>query len=198
MQRSKGWFPETTHLLLQNEISPSSNYYALHRAVDATVIMNPSPLPSPNDIREYPWNRIDWLIVNESEAHGLYRAMRSSGTSATQSPIAVMPNRDLLFALSVLPKFENINIVCTLGADGVLAFLPTFHRPKTQHETASFMYLPAAKLMGGVKDTTGAGDCFTGFFVQGLMEFGPIAQVGKDIREHDIAKILKISVYVSY
>ena len=30
-------------------------------------------------------------------------------------------------------------------------------------------YLPSAKLDNPVLDTTGAGDCFTGYFVSGLM-----------------------------
>jgi ribokinase len=60
------------------------------------------------------------------------------------------------------------------------------------------MHLPAARLMGDVKDTTGAGDCFTGYFLQGLMEYGPRGKVGEDIREYEVARILKTCVYVSF
>lgn len=31
------------------------------------------------------------------------------------------------------------------------------------------LYIPASKLYGATRDSTGAGDCFTGYFVQGLM-----------------------------
>ena len=187
--QSEGWFPETTHLLLQNEIHMQSTQYALQNARNATVILNPSPLPSADEIRKYPWHKVDWLIVNETEAEGLY--LFTSGTEGAPSPS--MSPREVLTLLSAQPLFEETNIVCTLGADGVLAFIPTFHRPMT----TSFIYLPAAILQGEIRDSTGAGDCFTGYFVQGLMEFGPNAVVGKDIKEVDITRILKRSVYVS-
>lgn len=204
MRKQKGWFPLSTHLLLQNEINFSSLYYALQHAGNATVILNPSPLPSPKEIRDFPWHLIHWLIVNEAETLGLYSALTSERQPHPQSPLArtptppkSMPKRELICKLAAHPKFENTNIICTLGADGVMAFLPTFHRPKTIHETPSFMHLPAARLLGGVKDSTGAGDCFTGYFVQGLMEFGQDAKVGVNIKEHDIARMLKTCVHVS-
>jgi ribokinase len=187
--QSEGWFPETTHLLLQNEIHVQSTHYALQNVRNATVILNPSPLPSADEIRKFPWHKVDWLIVNEAEAEGLY--FFTSGTEGAPSPS--VPPREVLTLLSAQPLFKETNIVCTLGADGVLAFVPTFHLPMT----TSFIYLPAARLQGEIRDSTGAGDCFTGYFVQGLMEFGPNAVVGKDIKELDIVRILKRSVYVS-
>ena len=193
MQESQGFFPETSHLLLQNEIHPRSMQYALDNARNATIIYNPSPLPSDQELSRFPWNKIDWLIVNESEATGICRSLNRSRANTT----ANMSTRELVFLLSAHPSFATTNIICTLGGDGVLAFIPTFHRPKTAHEAPSFMHLQAAKLQGEIRDTTGAGDCFTGYFVQGLMEFGPYAKVGKTVREQEIARILKMSVYVS-
>ena len=193
MQESQGFFPETSHLLLQNEIHPRSMQYALDNARNATIIYNPSPLPSDQELSRFPWNKIDWLIVNEAEATGICRSLNRSRANTT----ANMSTRELVFLLSAHPSFATTNIICTLGGDGVLAFIPTFHRPKTAHESPSFMHLQAAKLQGEIRDTTGAGDCFTGYFVQGLMEFGPYAKVGKTIREQEIARILKMSVYVS-
>ena len=170
-----------------------STHYALQNAKNATVILNPSPLPSASEILEFPWHKVDWLVVNETEAEGLYLSMM--GTEGTPSPS--QSTREVLTLLSAQPLFEETNIVCTLGADGVLAFIPTFHRPIRSYETPSFLYLPAARLRGEIRDSTGAGDCFTGYFVQGLMEFGPHAVVGKDIQELDITRILKRCVYVS-
>jgi ribokinase len=195
VKKSEGWFPETTHLLLQNEIHIQSTHYALQNAKNATVILNPSPLPSANEIREFPWHKVDWLVINETEAEGLYLSML--GMEGTPSSPSVS-TREVLILLSAQPLFKETNIVCTLGADGVLAFIPTFHRRLiTSHEAPSFIYLPAAKLRGEIRDSTGAGDCFTGYFVQGLMEFGPHAVVGKDIKELDITRMLKRCVYVS-
>lgn len=193
MQESQGFFPETSHLLLQNEIHPRSMQYALDNARNATIIYNPSPLPSDQELSRFPWSKIDWLIVNESEATGICRSLNRSRANTT----ANMSTRELVFLLSAHPSFATTNIICTLGGDGVLAFIPTFHRPKTAHEAPSFMHLQAARLQGEIRDTTGAGDCFTGYFVQGLMEFGPYAKVGKTVREQEIARILKMSVYVS-
>jgi len=183
VMKSEDWFPETTHLLLQNEIHMQSTHYALQNARNATVIFNPSPLPSPDEIREFPWHKVDWLIVNEAEAEGLYLSM-SSMELGTSPPS--MSTRDLLILLSDQPLFKKMNIVCTLGADGVLAFISTFHRSMIAHKASSFIHLPAAKLQGDIRDSTGAGDCFTGYFVRGLMEFGPDAVVGKDTKLFDI------------
>lgn len=170
-----------------------STHYALQNAKNATVILNPSPLPSASEIREFPWHKVDWLVVNETEAEGLYLSMK--GTEGMPPPS--VSTRETLTLLSAQPLFKETNIVCTLGADGVLAFIPTFHRPSTHEAPPSFIYLPAAKLRGEIRDSTGAGDCFTGYFAQGLMEFGPHAVVGKDIKELDITRILKRCVYVS-
>jgi len=169
-----------------------STHYALQNAKNAIVILNPSPLPSASEIREFPWHKVDWLVVNETEAEGLYLSMK--GTEGTPSPS--MSTREVLNLLSAQPLFKETNIVCTLGADGVLAYIPTFHRPITS-TPPSFIYLPAAKLRGEIRDSTGAGDCFTGYFVQGLMEFGPHAVVGKDINELDVTRILKRCVYAA-
>jgi len=188
-------FPECTHLLLQNEIHPESTLYALDNSKNTTTIYNPSPVPAPDQIKNFPWNKVDWLIVNEGEAEDLYDALCEPDDRRRDSKLSVpRSHRDLLSVLSAQPAFATTNILCTLGKDGVLAFIPAFHQPKTAHEAPSFMHIPAATLQGTVRDTTGAGDCFTGYFVQGLMEFGPHARVGREIREQDVAKILKICV----
>jgi len=97
------------------------------------------------------------------------------------------PNDDALRnAFSTLDKLSRsgalttIAVVCTLGATGVLASMQS---PK------EMFYLPAATLQGDVRDTTGAGDCFTGYFVAGLMPFGN-RQPSKD----EMVKLLRLSV----
>ncbi|RDB30771.1 Ribokinase [Hypsizygus marmoreus] len=184
-------FPESSHLLLQNEIHMVSTLYALNNARNRVTIYNPSPLPTVDQISDFPWHKVDWLIVNEGEALDLYNALSESDNDSAHTSRS---NRELIAILSAQAPLATTNLICTLGKDGVLAFIPAFHRPKTAHEAPSFMHFPAAKLQGSVRDTTGAGDCFTGYFVQGLMEFGPHAKVGKEIREHDIARILKVCV----
>ncbi|KAF8068616.1 Ribokinase-like protein [Lyophyllum atratum] len=188
-------FPESTHLLLQNEVHFESTLYALNNSKNTTTIYNPSPVPSTDQIKDFPWSKVDWLVVNEGEAEDLYNALCDpEGHHTHPKSGAPRSHRELLSILSAQPAFATTNIICTLGKDGVLAFIPSFHRPKTAHEAPSFMHFPAATLHGTIRDTTGAGDCFTGYFVQGLMQFGPHARVGREIREQDIAKILKICV----
>jgi len=148
-------------------------------------IFNPSPLPSQEEVAKIPWGMVTWLIVNQGEARELHYLI-SGETKEKEIPI-----RELVRRLSNIAA--GVGVVCTLGADGVLAYLPSSHRPEAANDTQQCMYLPAAKLQGPVRDTTGAGDCFTGYFVQGLMEFG--AQ--SEITERDLERILKRCVVVS-
>ena len=187
--RSSLTFPETSHLLLQNEIKWESTLYALDSVRNATTIFNPSPLPTSEQIRAFPWERVDWLIVNEGEARDLYSALQGEASPSS--------HHALITALSGLPSFTITNIIYTLGKDGVIAFIPAFHRSKKVPDSLSFMHIPAAELRGAVRDTTGAGDCFTGYFVQGLMELGRLAKVGADIDEISIVNILKRCVQAS-
>lgn len=179
--------PDATHLLLQNEIHMKSTHFALEHSRGAITILNPSPIPSPSQISVLPWHKVNWLIVNEGEAQDLYQAMAGQGTQKCSDA------EEMLRSMSALPSFSKINIVCTLGARGVVAVLPS---PGSDVSTASpfVIYIPAAKLHSGVKDTTGAGDCFTGYFVQGLMRLGPNAKLGSGITEKDIEVILKVAV----
>ncbi|KAF8627545.1 hypothetical protein AX15_004379 [Amanita polypyramis BW_CC] len=178
-------FPDATHLLLQNEICKASTHYALEHAGNAVVILNPSPLPSPSQIKVFPWHKIDWLIVNEGEAEDLYRV------TAEQDIRSWSTAEELLRLLSLLPPFKKTNIVCTLGARGVITAILSGVRSAS---SPFVVHVPAAKVLNGVKDTTGAGDCFTGYFVQGLMGLGPNVKFGGEMVEKDIENILKVAV----
>lgn len=169
-----------------------STIYALLKFDNATTIYNPSPIPSFQEIKDFPWDKIDWLIVNESEAEDLYNILSGHGSTVSLGK----PGSDILMLLSAQPVLATTNIICTLGKDGVAAFIPAFHRQNLENCEPSIIQLPAAVLQGTVRDTTGAGDCFTGYFVQGLMEFGPQAKPGYGIGESDIVSILKICVQV--
>jgi ribokinase len=180
-----------------------SIHYALNHSREMTTIFNPSPVPNSAEIADFPWQKIDWLLVNEGEALDLYNALTHPALESSTSTIT--PNTmsdcrligEIIAGLSEHPSLCKTNIICTLGKDGVLAFIPMFHKPKSTQDVPTSMYLPAAKLQGTIRDTTGAGDCFTGYFVEGLMEFGPHARVGREIQEEDVARILKRCVQVS-
>ena len=180
------YFPGATHLLLQNEIHPRSTRYALEHAHGAITILNPSPLPSPSQLSDFPWSLVDWLIVNEGEAEDLFRAMTDQDSRTWSSTV------EMLQLMSSLIPFRKTNIVCTLGARGVVAVLPPPDNPDANVSLPFVTYIPAATLETGVKDTTGAGDCFTGYFVQGLMGLGP-----NGITEKDIEIVLRFAAQVS-
>lgn len=76
-----------------------------------------------------------------------------------------------VYRLSKLPSFSSTNIVCTLGPLGVLASIKSLLSP---------IYVPASILQGEIRDSTGAGDCFTGYLAVGLMELFKKAAVGRD------------------
>jgi len=154
--------PHTTHAVFQNEIPLSSTLEALARASSSKIstIFNPSPLPTPKELKTFPWHQLAWLIVNSGEALDLCTALELDLQDASAGGSAVDTARPLLSRLS--SHMPTTNVVCTLGADGVLAQL-------TLLGEAEPVYLPAAKLQGTTRDTTGAGDCFTGYMVAGLM-----------------------------
>lgn len=175
------------------------NHYALNHSGDATTIFNPSPLPGPAEIVNFPWHKVDWLIVNEGEALDLYKAFTNTDLekcTAIRNASEPESIREVIVSLSEQSSLSKTNIICTLGKHGVLAFMPVFHKPKSPCDATTFLYLPAAELKGSTRDTTGAGDCFTGYFVECLMEFGPHAIIGTEVQEEDVARILKICVQV--
>ena len=186
-------FTGISHLLLQNEIPwiATLEYLEYAHARGIVTIFNPSPMPSDVQLHHFPWTSLSWLIVNQGEADGLLRMIGGDimhqGTEAKYH--AEWPNDDALrVAFSTLDKLSRSGaltstaVVCTLGATGILASMQS---PK------EMLYLPAATLQGDVRDTTGAGDCFTGYFVAGLMPFGN-RQPSKD----GLVELLQLSVQV--
>ena len=119
-------------LLLQNEINDIPYIMAAAAKRELRICLNPAPFGP--EVRAYPLELIDLLIVNETEATGL------AGAST-------------LAALATLcPRSQ---IALTLGAAGAQYRSPTeeFRLPAPQVEAV---------------DTTGAGDTFIGYFLQGL------------------------------
>jgi ribokinase len=156
-----------THLLLQNEIPLSSTLSYLTTASSLGVIstFNPSPMLTPGQLRSFPWRSLSWLIVNEGELGDLLQAFEIPLSS---SPDLRSKAEEELLALHKSKSFHpDVSIICTLGAQGILYFQPG--KPVG--------HLPAAKLLRPLKDTTGAGDCFAGYFVAGLMRGLELEQV---------------------
>ncbi len=100
-------------LLLQNEINDVSYLIAAAAARGLTVCLNPAPFGP--QVRAYPLESVDWLIVNETEATGL------AGAATLAALAALCP---------------HAHIALTLGAAGVQYRSPTeqFHLPAPQVE----------------------------------------------------------------
>lgn len=172
-----------------------------------TSIMNPSPIPSKDEIAVFPWFKLTWLIVNEGEATTLLDALdptRFVVAKTTNFPShwpqslsgAIGTAYEAASRLMVQPVFNSqVNVVCTLGGLGVMALFLA---------SSDYVYLPAATLEGPVLDTTGAGDCFAGYFAAGLMELhNADAEITSTVAHRapvkaDIEKILKQCVQVGF
>ena len=119
-------------LLLQNEINDIAYIITSATERGLTICLNPAPFDP--EVRAYPLELVDLLIVNETEATGLAGASEPAALAALCPPA---------------------QIVLTLGAAGAQYHSPTeeFHIPAPQVEAVN---------------TTGAGDTFIGYFLQGL------------------------------
>lgn len=165
-------------------------------------------MPSDDELRAFPWDKLTWLIVNEGEASDLYSVLAdSSATSDASGSVSDVGGSGFASdggkaytALTAYPKVLQLasripktNIVCTLGSAGVLALVRT---ASSSHSSPEIIFLPAAKLQGGKPvDTTGAGDCFTGYMVAGLMQLRERSGTG-ELTKEGVEGVLKRCVQV--
>ncbi|KAJ7621326.1 Ribokinase-like protein [Roridomyces roridus] len=117
----------------------------IHPDTTHIVLQNEIPLES----------TIDGEAFDLCSALGLEMTNLNKPDPSVSARAAAKPLLSLLAA-----HLPTTNIVCTLGAHGVLANLTLL---------AATIHIPAAELQGSERDTTGAGDCFTGYMVAGLM-----------------------------
>src|SRR5687767_12924392 len=118
-----------------------------------TIVFNPAPI-SENIIDIFPFNLVDYLIVNELEAVQLYKQISKSNSEGDKKDVSV---QDILMFISNEFK-QLIGIIITLGGEGLYAW----YKPEQK-----MFNLPAFKTE--VLDTTGAGDTFTGYFVASIV-----------------------------
>lgn len=101
------------------------------------IVFNPSPITK--IMKEIDFNKIDYLIMNETEIYEI--SNRKNLNEAIKE---------------LLSKYKNIKIVITLGSKGV-----EYHDKEVSYKQESFKT--------NVVDTTAAGDTFLGFFVATLI-----------------------------
>lgn len=126
-------FSKDDILLLQNEIS--SMKYLIDKAYEKgmKIVLNPSPIT--DDVKEFDFNKIDLLLVNEIEAKDI----------ANKDNI----DESINYFMATYP---NINLIVTLGSKGSI-FVNKNEKIKQEGIKVESV------------DSTGAGDTFTGFFV---------------------------------
>lgn len=126
-------FSKDDILLLQNEIS--SMKYLIDNAYEKgmKIVLNPSPIT--DEIKEFDFNKIDLLLVNEIESKDI----------ANKDNI----DESINYFMATYP---NINLIVTLGSKGSI-FVNKNEKIKQEGIKVESV------------DSTGAGDTFTGFFV---------------------------------
>lgn len=143
-----------SHLLLQNEIPLEETKQALRLAKSTgrlTTLFNPSPMLTRQALAEFEWQHLDWLIINEGEGEDLLAALADPASAPAQVEKTGGGPAALLEALRRTALGSLTGIIMTRGAEGVVASL----------RDGPIVEVGPGKVVGGVKDTTGAGDCFT-------------------------------------
>lgn len=131
-----GHFSAGDYITLQNEISNVASIIKKAHEKKMVVFFNPSPLPS--DMREIPFDCIDFLFLNETEGAAL------SGQKEAER-----------ITEALLRKNPRCSVILTLGSKGAL-----FASRKEKHFHGVYQ-VP-------VVDTTAAGDTFSGFFIASM------------------------------
>lgn len=133
-------FSQGDLLLTQNEVSNVAYAIELAKRRGLLVAFNASPIDSA--LMEYPLEKVDYLLVNETEGQML--AGSDSGD-----------NSAILQCLA--DRFPNTAVVLTLGGEGVL------YRDGRKFAKMEANCVEAI-------DTTAAGDTFTGYFLASLAQ----------------------------
>lgn len=127
-------------IILQNEISAVGTLMELAHQKGLRIAFNPSPMDE--KILTYPLHLVDLLILNEIEAATLCKVSSTDG-------------QHLLRLLA--DRFPTSQVVLTLGGQGA------WYRSSREA-----IFQPAFSVP--VKDTTAAGDTFTGYLLGGLIQ----------------------------
>lgn len=125
-------------LLLQNETNCVP--YLIRSAAERGMLVAFNAAPMTDEVKDYPLEKLRWLIINETEGAAL--------TGETE------PGR---IAAVLAARYPRLALVLTLGADGVL-----------YREGVLEFFVPARHV--SVVDTTAAGDAFTGYFLAAVAD----------------------------
>ncbi|RCH81517.1 hypothetical protein CU098_007505 [Rhizopus stolonifer] len=128
-------------IVQQNEISEGGEIMKLAAERGLSVLFNPAPLTK-DILKEFPFDKVTILIVNEHEAEALLQELHSNAAEKS----------GLDLANALLNTFKSMQgVVITLGGEGVVAKF---------RKDAEIKDFKVAGRKVSVKDTTGAGDTF--------------------------------------
>ena len=131
-------------LVLQNEINNIP--YIINQASNKGLRIAFNAAPYNDTVREYPLDKVEWLIINEVEGAGL---------ADSDDPAQIIPRLKSIYPSS--------KILLTLGTQGCRYFDGT--------EEYS---MPSCKV--DAVDTTAAGDTFIGYFMRGISDGLPVSE----------------------
>jgi len=124
-------------LMLQNELNMTG--YIIDRADSLGIPVALNAAPMNEAVKDYPLNKLTWLIVNEIEGGAL---------AGSDDEAQIL---DLLEE-----KYPNCSVLLTLGGKGALC-----------RALGRTVRVPACHVQP--VDTTAAGDTFTGYFLKGVL-----------------------------
>ena len=143
-------FGEGDYIILQNEISELPYIISEADKKGMKIVLNPSPM---DDIilKEADVSLVSCVLLNEVEA----KALLCNNESEPEKLMEL-----------IVGKFPKAGVLITLGGDGSI-----YGKDKK--------IIKEAAVKTDVRDTTAAGDTFTGFFVTGLLSGEDMGEVLK-------------------
>lgn len=155
-------------LVSQNEVNLVP--YMVKRASELglQVVYNPSPMD--DEALQVDFSQLDFLFVNEGEACRLVRSIEPANSKNTAALESALPEQLLR---KLCEHFVGLTVVLTLGEKGAFAGIQESKKTASgtdEHVSYLQVFAPAQKIE--VKDTTAAGDTFTGYFLAGYFVHG--------------------------
>lgn len=127
-------------LLLQNEVNDVADFIRKGHEHGLKIVFNPAPMSK--QVKDYPLELVDILIVNEIEAAELANCLLE------EDALPILRN-----------KLPRTDLLLTLGSRGALYNGSNGKTVRT-----------AAKNLGKAVDTTAAGDTFIGYFLAAVIQ----------------------------
>ena len=143
IQTALSGFAEGDYLVLQNEINSVPHIISEAHRRGLRIYLNPAPFTE--DVRSWPLELVDTLIVNETEAAGLAganTAAPAAGHTAIEATLRQLAKH-----------YSSTDIVLTAGKQGAY-FARAAQEP---------IHIPIVE--APVVDTTAAGDTFLGYYL---------------------------------